>query len=323
MSENFEHDRLYIADAHCDTITRLTALELALGCLKDEGHLDFPRLCRHVKLQFMAFFLRQAAPAQAWQDLRRLRHNLQLAMELHGGLEILSDWRQAGRGGHTQLVLAVEGLDLLALSDFDFVAPAEELYRLGFRSLGLFWNNDNFLGCGADAVGVADQGLTATGRDFISYAEQRGFLLDLAHASANSFWQAAEQMRQPLFVSHACCAALCPHRRNLTDEQLRALGQSGGWLGITLAPGFLSDKGTEMADVVRHIEHAVNLAGVEAVGLGSDFDGVENLPQGMVGVQSWPCLAEALQADGFKADMVERLMGGNLLHFLQSRPNRD
>ena len=66
----------------------------------------------------------------------------------------------------------------------------------------------------------------------------------------------------------------------------------------------------------------MNLAGVEAVGLGSDFDGVENLPQGMVGVQSWPCLAEALQADGFKADMVERLMGGNLLHFLQSRPNR-
>lgn len=317
-----DNKRLYVADAHCDTVTRLTSLELALGCLEaEEGHLDFPRLCRLVKLQFMAFFLRQAPPEQAWHDLRRLRQNLQIAMELHGGLELLLDWRQAGRGRNTQLLLAVEGLDLLD-NPFGFAAPLEELYRLGFRSLGLFWNNNNFLGCGADAVGAADTGLTAAGCDFISYAEKRGFLLDLAHASAQSFWQAAALLRQPLFVSHACCAALCPHRRNLTDEQLRALGQSGGWLGITLAPAFLSEafalgKGAELADVVRHIKHAVNVAGTEAVGLGSDFDGVENLPDGLVGVQSWPRLAEALAAAGFKQAQVERLMGGNLLNFLR------
>ena len=128
-------------------------------------------------------------------------------------------------------------------------------------------------------------------------------------------------LRQPIFVSHACCAALCPHRRNLTDEQLRALGQSGGWLGVTLAPAFLRASAVEnvadLNDVVRHIQHAVNVAGAEAVGLGSDFDGVENLPRGLVGVQSWPRLADALTAAGFKADMVERLLGGNLLKFLR------
>ncbi len=313
--------RLYVADAHCDTITRLTSLEMALGCLEAaEGHLDFPRLCQRVKLQFMAFFLHQATPEQAWQHLRRLRRNLQIAMELHGGLELLLDWRQAGCGRNTQLVLAVEGLDLLD-NAFGFAAPTEELYRLGFRSLGLFWNNNNFLGCGADALGEADTGLTAAGSDFIRYAEKRGFLLDLAHASAKSFWQAAALLRQPIFVSHACCAVLCPHRRNLTDEQLRALGQSGGWLGVTLAPAFLrastAENAADLDDVVRHIQHAVNVAGAESVGLGSDFDGVENLPKGIVGVQSWPRLADALTAAGFKADMVERLLGGNLLKFLR------
>lgn len=315
--------RFVVADAHCDSITRLTPLDLALGCAGNEAHLDLARLGGRVKLQFMAFFLHQAPPEQAWRDLRRLRHNLQLAVELHGGLELLLERSRAGRGGHTQLVLAVEGLDLLARDGAGFVASAEELYRLGFRSLGLFWNNNNFLGCGADAVGAADTGLTAAGRDFIAYAERRGFWLDLAHASANSFWQAAAATRQPLFVSHACCAAICPHRRNLTDAQLRALGQSGGWLGITFAPGFLRSGQLEgqpvragLADVVRHVKHAVNLAGEEAVGFGSDFDGVERLPQGIAGVQSWPEVAEALTAAGFSETMTERLLGGNLLRFL-------
>ena len=95
-------------------------------------------------------------------------------------------------------------------------------------------------------------------------------MLDLAHASAKSFWQAAALLRQPIFVSHACCAVLCPHRRNLTDEQLRALGQSGGWLGVTLAPAFLrastAENAADLDDVVRHIQHAVNVAGAIAPG---------------------------------------------------------
>ncbi|MCX4266967.1 MAG: membrane dipeptidase, partial [Firmicutes bacterium] len=89
----------------------------------------------------------------------------------------------------------------------------------------------------------------------------------------------------------------------------------------TLAPAFLrastAENVADLNDVVRHIQHAVNVAGAEAVGLGSDFDGVENLPRGLVGVQCWPRLADALTAVGFKADMVERLLGGNLLKFLR------
>ncbi len=300
------------ADAHCDTVGRLGALDLALGC-PEAAHLDFPRLRQNVKLQFMAFFLHQAAPEQAWQDLRRMRRNLQVAMELCGGLELMLNLRQAGLKPGVQLVLAVEGLDLLA-----GVSSAEELYRLGFRSLGLFWNNDNFLGCGADAVGAADCGLTKAGRDFVVYAESRGFLLDLAHASQNSFWQAADLQRKPVFVSHACCQALCPHRRNLSDEQLRRVGASGGWLGVTMAPGFLRlDGQAALPDLLKHIQHAVNLAGEDAVGFGSDFDGVEHLPQGIAGAQSWPDVAEALLAAGFSQRQAEKILGGNLLRFLR------
>lgn len=305
--------RWLAADAHCDTVGRLGALDLALGCPDTEAHLDFPRLRQNVKLQFMAFFLHQAAPEQAWQDLRRMRRNLQVAMELCGGLELLLNWRQAGLKAGAQLVLAVEGLDLL-----ECASSAEELYRLGFRSLGLFWNNNNFLGCGADAVGDADCGLTNAGRDFVAYAERRGFLVDLAHASPKSFWQAADVQQKPLFVSHACCQALCAHRRNLSDEQLCSIGASGGWLGITMAPGFLrADGRAALPDLLKHVQHAVNLAGEDAVGFGSDFDGVDKLPQGIAGVQSWPNVAEALLGAGFSSSQTEKLLSGNLLRFLR------
>ncbi len=309
---------LKFADAHCDTVTKLNPQQLAWGCGPERAHLDLPRLREQTQLQFMAFFLRQAPPAEAWDFLRACWRNLQQATALNGGVEILMDLAQAGRprqAERTQLLLAVEGLDLLAEAG---EAGAEELFRLGFRSLGLFWNNDNWLGCGAAAQGPADTGLTAAGQAFVACAEARGFLLDWAHASANSFWQGAALCRKPLFVSHACCAELCPHRRNLTDEQLRALGQSGGWLGLTLAPAFLCQTGqAELADVVRHIRHAVKMAGEAAVGLGSDFDGVDELPAGLAGVQSWPLLAEALAAAGLAEELVERIMGENLLRFLR------
>lgn len=309
---------LKFADAHCDTATRLRPQQLGLGCGPEQAHLDFPRLREGTQLQFMAFFLQQAAPAEGWQLLRGHWRNLQQAVALNGGVEVLADLRQAGRPqepGHTQLLLAVEGLDLLAEAG---AAGAEELFRLGVRSLGLFWNNDNWLGCGAAALGPADKGLTAAGQNFVCWAEERGFLLDWAHASAGSFWQGAALCSKPLFVSHACCAELCPHRRNLTDEQLRALGQSGGWLGITLAPVFLRQTGrAELADVVQHIRHAVNVAGEAAVGLGSDFDGVGELPLGIEGVQSWPRLAQALADCGLPEGLVDKIMGDNLLRFLR------
>ncbi len=309
---------LKFADAHCDTITKLRPQQLALGCDTTLAHLDLPRLQEGTQLQFMAFFLQQASPTEAWPLLRKHWRSLQQAVVLNGGVEILTDLRQAGCFQQTerpQLLLAVEGLDLLAENG---EAGAEELFQLGFRSLGLFWNNDNWLGCGAAAQGVADTGLTLAGQDFVRYAEERGFLLDWAHASAGSFWHGAAICHKPLFVSHACCAELCLHRRNLTDEQLRALGESGGWLGVALAPAFLRPDGrAELADVVRHIQHAVKLAGEEAVGLGSDFDGLDELPLGLEGVQSWPCLAEALVAAGLPEALVAKIMGKNLLRFLR------
>lgn len=306
--------RLRVADAHCDSATVLSPYELAFGC--GQRHIDLPRLADGAVLQFMAFFLGRQQGDAAWRSLRQHWRELLFAVALSGRVEVLHDPGQAGLGNKVQLVAALEGADLLD------GAPErlDELYMMGFRSLGVFWNNDNAFGCGAAAEGAADRGLSAEGRRLLRRAAGSGWVIDLAHASRRSFWQAAELGLQPLFVSHSCCDALCRHRRNLTDEQLAAIGQSGGLAGIALVPDFLRDDGEcSIADVVRHILHAVEVAGIDTVAIGSDFDGVDALPQGIAGHQSLPLVARELLRAGLREDEVRKVMGENLLAFLRRR----
>lgn len=301
-----------VADAHCDTATMLSPYELAFG--SRSSHADLPRLATVADLQFMAFFLRRAEGDAAWRALRQHWRELLFAVALSGRAEVLHDLARAGQGEKVQLVLALEGADLLA----GVPDRLEELYMMGFRSLGVFWNNDNAFGCGAAAEGAADSGLTAEGKRLLRRAAAGGWLLDLAHASRQSFWQAAEMALQPVFVSHSCCDALCHHPRNLTDEQMAAVGQSGGLVGIALVPDFLQAEGEcGVDDVVRHIVHAVEVAGIDAVALGSDFDGIEVLPRGLEGCQSWPVLVQALLGAGLAEKDVWKIMGGNLTRFLR------
>lgn len=309
-----------LADAHCDTLTVLSPWRLAFG--GGGSQLDLPRLAGRAKLQFMACWLGGGAGLAPAAALRRLwQHILDLryAAALSGGAEILRDLALAGQGGMVQLLPALEGLDYLA----DDWRRVDQLYAWGFRSFGLFWNNDSFLGCGAAANQTPgrDGGLTAAGRELVRHLAAAGWLVDLAHASERSFWQAAEILAdagRPLFVSHTCCRALCGHWRNLSDEQLRAIGASGGMVGITLAPQFLrADGRAEAADWARHVTHAVELAGAGRVCLGGDWDGVDILPCGIAGVEDAGALYRALLAASFDADAAAGVMGDDLMAFLR------
>ncbi|MBQ3199149.1 MAG: membrane dipeptidase [Firmicutes bacterium] len=312
--------KFWLADAHCDTATVLTPWRLAFG---GNTQLDFQRLAGRGKLQFMAFFMgaqaEKLSKTEVWRKLRQHWLDLRYAAALCGDVELLEDLRQAGGSTKTQIVPALEGLDWLG-GDWRAV---DELYAWGFRSFGLFWNDDSFLGCGAAAnrTPEADTGLSAAGRELVAHLAGLGRLVDLAHASDNSFWQAADLLAaegRPLFVSHACCRALCEHPRNLTDEQLRAVGQSGGLVGITLVPQFLSADGAATpADFARHAAHAAALAGVESVCLGSDFDGTAELPLGVEGVQDAAALYDSLLAEGFAEAEARLIMGENLANFLR------
>ncbi len=126
-------------------------------------------------------------------------------------------------------------------------------------------------------MAAEDFGLTSWGRRLIKKMNEKHLLLDLAHASEKTFWQALSATEQVPVVSHTCCAALFKHPRNLSDEQLRALAQAEGWrVSPSWHPSWRQK--TPAGPGGAHIRHGVEVAGVEHIGIGSDFDGTDPFP---------------------------------------------
>lgn len=312
---NFFYEQLYIADAHADTATATAGRFRENSALQ----IDFARAERFLNLQVFAFWGRpMGKPWLEWQRFCRQQAAFTKVLLSEKRLKLLRKREQLTDTTHTWAVLALEGADGLAwLPEKAYFL--RELVRMHVHILGLFWNNDNWLGCGADCNRdpCRDFGLTGEGRKFLSLLADSPLVLDLAHSSRRSFWDICGAYSRPILVSHSCCAGLCPHHRNLDDAQLRFLGEHGGYLGIALYPYFLNGRGqATLADVAAQIQYACNLAGTEAVGLGTDFDGIEVLPDGVAGCQDLPRLAEFLHRRKMPYATLEKVMGGNLRRFL-------
>jgi membrane dipeptidase len=164
-------------------------------------------------------------------------------------------------------------------------------------------------------------GLTDFGRQVIAEMNRLGMIVDISHVSDKSFWDVLEASRAPVFASHSSCRALCEDPRDMTDEMIRALAGKGGVIQINFNPGFLTKRRSppaNLADVVAHIDHVVKLAGVEAVGIGSDFDGIDQVPVGLEDVSKFPNLTRALLEKGHSASDIRKIYGGNTLRLMRA-----
>ena len=150
--------------------------------------------------------------------------------------------------------------------------------------------------------------------------QELSILIDLSHASPRTLEDSLAQLSRPVTVTHTACAALCPHRRNLTDDQMRAVAATGGVIGITLCPAFLAPggEGVTISTVVDHLQHALSVVGTEHVAIGTDFDGVTALPEGIRGVRDLPAVMAGLAARGVSAGAVAAVAGGNAWRVLRA-----
>ncbi|MCL2677766.1 MAG: dipeptidase [Clostridiales bacterium] len=294
-------------DAHCDTAVKL--LDLPTLRQLPQAHLDYSRLRGKVDAQFFAIFIdpREFPGEVLPRALAVLERFLADMRENRDLVEPLLWREQLSAPGPLKALIAAEGGELLC----ERAETLHLLFRLGLRSLGLTWNYANALGGGAFEEGD----LTPFGREIIGEMNRLGMITDGAHLSEQSFWSLLRESKKPPIVSHTACAALRPHRRNLSDGQLKALGERGGVAGITFARSFLAERAA-FEDIIRHLDHGVKKAGLEHVGVGSDFDGTD-LPLGMAGVEDWPKLAFALSRLGYGDDAVDKIMGGNFLRVLR------
>lgn len=192
----------------------------------------------------------------------------------------------------------------------------ERFRRRGVVYMTLCHNGDNDICDSAVRSNKEHGGLSDFGRRVVSEMNRVGMMVDLSHGAATSFYDAMEVSRVPIVCSHASCRALCDHPRNLDDDQLRALARQGGVMQVTLYPGFLRlDGQATIDDAMAHLDHAVEVMGVEHVGLGTDFDGDGGVP-GLANAAELINYTRALMRRRYCREEIQMLWGGNFLRVM-------
>ena len=306
------HEEAVVVDAHNDTIITHKRLGMSLNSRTDKTQVDFPRL-REAKVD-VSFFAVDVTIA--------FKNYLTYALDAFGFFE--RELEQAGdevsivttkrslseaiKDGKLGVVLAIENSDAVEGS----LNVLRMLFKLGVRSIGLTHNPRSLA---ADGVGESRTGggLTTFGVQLIEEMNRLGIIVDLAHISEKGFWDALEVSRKPVIVSHGNCKALCNHRRNLTDEQLRGLASKGGVIGVTFVPAFIDEKAPSLSRLLDHIDHIVEVAGIDHVGLGSDFDGGGTL---LRDVTELPKITRGLLERGYEEGEVRKILGENFQRVL-------
>lgn len=195
------------------------------------------------------------------------------------------------------------------------IRDLDHLYRLhdqGLRSVGLTWNYRNPYAAGA--LESPDEGLTTAGRDLVRELEALHMVIDAAHLNRQGFADLLDTARGPLVVTHTACAALFPHPRCMTDDQIRAVAERDGLIGIFFANKFLAPAGTRVTidTVIDHYDHLISVAGIEHAALGTDFGGIDSgLPEHLTIPAALPHFYARLAERGYTAADLAALRGGN------------
>ena len=295
---------MIICDTHCDTLY-MRALEpektpcVTMEAMQRGG----------VSLQTCTLF----AGSQGVSG-----HPYEKAMAEYAAFERLRDtegWTRVhspleAEEGKVKILLSVEGGEIFEGS----VSRVQEFYERGVRMAALTWNNENEIA--SPAKEGAKDGIKPAGWAILREMGNLRMAADTSHLNEAGFWDLIERHSQPPMASHSCAKKLCPHFRNLSDEQIRAMAERGGWIGVNFYPAFLSPSGqASVATICDHIDHICQLGAQKHVGFGSDFDGIETTPVDCKSPADVPAILEELRRRGYSEEAISDIAGGNFLAY--------
>ena len=322
------HRSLLVIDTHNDVTSR-TVDGFDIGQRAPDGHTDLPRLREgDVGAVFFAVYVAGSyvngnhSANRALQMIDTVRHDIVGRYPNDFELCTTADCIEAAhRTGKIAALMGLEGGHAIE----DSLRLLRDYYALGVRYMTLTHNNTNNW---ADASMDMDKpevrhhnGLTGFGRDVVREMNRLGMMVDISHVADKTFWDALETSQAPIFASHSSCRALADSPRNMTDEMIAALAKKGGVIQVNFSCGFLTKRASPPAsleDVVEHIDHAVKAGGIDAVGIGSDFDGITCAPKGLEDVSKFPGLTRALLEKGYKPADLRKIYGGNILRVMRA-----
>jgi len=367
------HRKALVIDTHNDVLSSATMRGINIEQdLTGHTHTDISRLFKGgVDVQVFSIFCDErygAGTAFAFANREIdslyaiiLRNNSRLMLVTNP-----SELQSAVRSGRLGCMIGVEGGHMIE----DNMAYLDSLYKRGARYLTLTWNNSTSWASSAkdEKAGTVPnpaKGLNELGRQVVRRMNALGMMVDVSHIGEQTFWDVMAVTTKPVIASHSCAYALCPHPRNLTDEQIRAIGKNGGVVHLNFYSGFIDSNymkrkeaflqrhGAERdslklagqtsyeidewllkqypveAEALRpsldqlmdHIDHIVKQIGVNGVGLGSDFDGIESAPKPLDDVTSFPLITKELMERGYKKKDIRKILGGNFLRVFKANTN--
>jgi len=364
-----------VVDTHNDMPTKVADegynpdIRNPIGFGPGKGSTDFPRLLQSgITGQFMSAFVDAPyaimTPDSSFARAMLLTNQVHAFVKRHPDRLIFAtsgaQLRRAKRDGKIAVFVGVEGGHAIEGS----ITKLRQLHAAGVRYMTLTWNNGNlWAGAAAGTNSTRTAGLTPYGRKIVREMNRLGILVDISHVSDTTFWDAIRTSSKPVIASHSSARALSLHRRNLTDDMLRAVGKNGGVVNVNFFSQFIDSNynqamsgierrlrdedrrwrdantpndtirvrvaalrqrlldslpNTPLSVLIDHIDHIARVAGVDHVGIGSDFDGVTSLPTGMEDVTMLPRIAQALLDRGYSDADITRILGGNMLRVLET-----
>lgn len=333
------HREIVSIDSHCDTpmffeqgvdiAVRTTPLKIEHDekTFHEELRVNLPKMQEGMlDAVFMVAYLRQEgrdadSTRQAFEKTKRILTELGQQIERNkdkaGLARTSADILRLKKEGKKAILTGIEnayglGNDLKNL----------ELFReMGVSYITLCHNGHNDV-CDSASEAPEHNGLSAFGREVVKEMNRLGIMVDISHTSEKTSYDALRLSEYPIIASHSSVKALCDHRRNLSDDLMKAIAAKGGVIQICMYDGFLSKMpGASIVDAVEHIDYAVRLVGIDHVGVGSDFDGGGGIA-GLNAANEMINLTMALLQKGYTEAGIRKIWGGNLMRVMDCVQNR-
>jgi len=362
------HDKAVLVDTHNDFPSASIEKKVSLDAdLLGKTHTDLGRLrSGGVDVQIFSIFCGPEQQQPYKFANREIDSVYEWANRAPNRMTIVrtpAELKQAIKDNRLATMLGVEGGHMIE----DKIENLDALYARGVRYMTLTWNNStSWATSAADETtkgdSLAHKGLTDLGKEIVQRMNELGMLIDISHNGEQTFWDVIKLTKKPIIASHSCVWTFCHHRRNLKDDQIKAIAKNGGVIHLNFYAGFLDstyekkagqllakhkpeidslvvhgaqpdyagimtmEKYKEETNAIRpplsllldHLDHIVKLVGVDFVGLGSDFDGIEAGPKELNGVQDFPLITKALLDRGYSKKDVRKILGENFLRVFKA-----
>ncbi len=304
-----------IFDGHCDTIQKICDNNKSLN--KSDLHISIENMQKNHHIQIFAAFIDKRTdklrPFNRCNQLincyfSELNKNKKEIMHCVNIPDILN----AVNSKKIAALLSIEGGEALNGN----LENLKAFYRRGVRLITLTWNYDNEI-----SGSIADtntKGLSRFGKQLVANMNEIGMVTDVSHISEQGFWDVLEVTHKPIIATHSNVFSLKSHKRNLKDEQIKAIITNNGCIGINLYSEFLSDTECSLTDIIRHIEYILSLGGENNIGFGSDFDGMDSMPKEISGIQDIHKIPDELIRLGYSNELIEKITYKNFLRLLDT-----